>query len=356
MALFVKTGEQTSAMMKPTGSGIIDVVNTFPWTISNNTSEIPVAAVTEYQINSGQLLAGLYYYGKQLASAAGNTNLGNAFRGGGSSENPYEFMYFATPTKFMYMFPWLGDSKFSRSTTYAEDSALGEVKSLGQDAWRYGTRERYESGKAKGSRFRNFAMGISKLSLVGNLAGKLYTGSIPGKLGLVGTQSWEGTSGQDYTIEFDLLNTYSNTNDIRKNRELAYLLAYQNSPYRRNFAIIDPVCIYQLSIPDVVHLPACYIHNLNITNLGSTRLLQLDGENRTIPEAYHFSITFRSLIEESRNIFNGVQNSGDKIQAISDDVAFDAIKEGATNFANSASQRAQQALNPDEVGPPAPIF
>jgi hypothetical protein len=354
MALYTKGSDKQSQAMTPTGSGIIDVVNDFTWTLSNNKEEVPVAYVTEYQINSGQLLAGLYYYTKQSKDVIGSSissleNLGQAIVRGPVTEDPYKFMYFATPTKFNYAFPWLGGDKFSRTNSFSEGDSHKGMSEIGKQAIGYGSRG---SGKVKNTGFAKLTSGVRQTAAATATiteAGRLLAGVlgkvIPGNIGLNSSKSWNSTAGQGYTIEFDLINTFNDTNEIRKNRELAYLLTYQNSPFRRNFAVIDPVCIYQLSIPDVVHFPACYISSLNITNLGNTRSLILDGELRTIPEGYGFSITFESLIEESRNIFYGVENSSSRVQAISTQTAFEAIKKAGGDLLDKANSAIDSVMN-----------
>ena len=350
MALYTKSGEETSNVMMPSGgsSGVLDIVNDFTWTISNNKAEVPVAYVTEYQINSGQLLAGLYYYGRQAINTFQESELswGQIERGLGAVRDPYEFMYFATPTGFNYAFPWLSTDKFTRSNEFATGST--GLKEIGQHAIGYGNnnkggkKNKSKSSSKWGAMVNTATSGIralGELAVGGSLAGGLISKAIVGNIGLNSSKSWTGTAGQDYTVSFDLINTFNNTDEIRKNRELAFLLTYQNSPFRRNVAVIDPVCIYQLSIPDVVHFPACYISNLAINNLGNVRSLELDGEIRSIPEGYSFSLTFSSLIEESRNIFAGVDKSKDRVRAISDQRAWNAIMTGTEKGLKTAAEK-----------------
>lgn len=341
MALYTKSDETRSEVMVPNGSGILDVVNDFTWTLSNNKAEVPMAYVTEYQINSGQLLAGIYYYGKQVSDVFGGIepSLGQLERGGPATKDPYQFMYFATPTGFNYVFPWLGSDKFSRSSEFSLESGSTGLSDIGKAALAFPNATSEDRGIARN--IRRFSETVAGITTGGSLVSTLLSKSIVGNIGLNSSQSWVGTGGQEYTISFDLINTFNNTNEIRKNRELAFLLTYQNSPFRRNFAVIDPVCIYQLSIPDVVHFPACYISNLSITNLGNTRSLNLDGEARTIPEGYSFSLTFKSLIEESRNIFSGVDKSSSRVQAISNQHAWEALQKAG----NEIGQFAKDSFN-----------
>lgn len=358
MALFTKTGEKTSAMLKPTGSGIVNVVGDFPWTISNNKGEVPVAAVTEYQINSGQLMAGLYYYGRQLVETGQSTlnNPSSIFRGGTTDEDPYRYMYFATPTGFNYLFPWLKEDKFARSNTFQHNEHMAPFRDISTALFHKASLSTTLDKAPKAPWYETLLKGSRLVADATKGATNFGSSLIPGSIGLNSSQSWTGTAGQAYTIEFDLLNTY--TDSIRKNRELAYLLTYQNSPYRRNFAVVDPVCIYQLSIPDVVHFPACYVSNLSVSNVGNTRLLNIDGENRTIPEAYRFSITFTSLLEESRNIFWGIQNSNEKIKAIDTRTAFEALREAGDQLVDTINRVDAQGQqnDPNFVGPPNPLI
>ncbi len=334
MPIYKKSGEQTSAVMMPTGNGLIDVVNDYTWTLSNNRSEVPTATLVEYQINSGQLLAGIYYYAKQtrdLGNATFPTGKLNVFnsalaaRGGGVVEDPYRYLYFATPTNFVYSFPYFASEKFGRDNKF-------DVASSGNSSTTDSTFSFGRTGNASGEKVpktRALAFILGSLKFLGNTAKYITSQTIPGKLGVHQTQSWDSTTGINYTISFSLLNTFKNTDEIRKNRELAYLLTYQNSPFRRNIAVIDPICIYTLSIPDVAYFPACYVSNLAVNNLGTTRLLNLDGVSRTIPEAYEFSITLTSLIEESRNVFSGVEDPTSRVKAISPKGAWDAIKDSS---------------------------
>jgi hypothetical protein len=333
MPIYRKSGEQMSAVMVPTGNGLIDVVNDYTWTLSNNKNEVPTATLKEYQINSGQLLAGIYYYSKQLAGIRSSTSVSNLGRGGGAVKNPYEFMYFATPTNFTYSLPYLDGQKFGRTSTFSDSEGKSGLGEIGKTVAGYGS-DRQGSTRLEGfiNKFRDIAAAGTVLDVTAKTIGVAAGKVIPGKIGLSQAKSWEGTAGVSYTINFQLLNTFKDTNEIRKNRELAYLLTYQNSPFRRNIAVVDPVCIYSLTIPDVVHFPACFVDNLAVSNLGHTRLLDLDGHPRVIPEAYQISLTLSSLVEESRNIFEGVDNPNNRISAISTEHAWDAIRRDTPNL------------------------
>ena len=54
---------------------------------------------------------------------------------------------------------------------------------------------------------------------------------------------------------------------------------------------------------------------LNIQNLGNTRIVTGRGIPKVVPEAYQFDMTFTSLILPTRNIMEGM-DGGAPVQAI----------------------------------------
>lgn len=294
--LYEYTNEHSKAKtLKPVGDGIINVVSDFQWTTSNNRGETPHAHFIEYQQNSGQLIGSLIYYIKQLADHPRK------------NRNPYESLYFAKSTNFQYIFPYLSSKKHDRSNTFGFDEATS-VQGMGSAV----TGAIPTKGKIGG-----------RIGAVTSIIGALWKGglflldsSVPGKIGIEYAKTWQNTKEGTVALSFDLINTFKNVDEIRKNRELAFILTYQNSPYKRNFGLTDPPCIYDIYIPDIISLPAAYISSLSITNLGNTRKIKLDGVDRVIPEAYRFDILATSLISVSRNIFYGVETGRREILAI----------------------------------------
>lgn len=67
---FTGRDKTKSKALEPVGDPIINVKDTFPWTLSNNREEVPYLHMKEYQQNTGQLLAGINYYFRQLASGS----------------------------------------------------------------------------------------------------------------------------------------------------------------------------------------------------------------------------------------------------------------------------------------------
>ena len=283
--------------------GLIDVVKDMAWTLSpiSSRNDVPYIELTEYQQTTGQLIASLIYYGRVIGNIA--KDKAKAIINPDDPEEVYRYKYFAEPTGFRYRLPYFNPKKIARGNTFgSEESPFASLLKFGSQAAGFG-------GKGLLSL-------LGKTSEVaGAVVGVLNT-SIPGAINFESPQSWTGTSLETIEVTFDLFNTDS-VEDVNRNRRLCHLLSYQNTPSRRNFAIVDPPVIYSLYIPDVVQFPACYVSTLNITNLGNTRIMN----SRTIPEAYRISIVFTSLLMPTRNIMRALEK-GRKVEAISDDKPF----------------------------------
>lgn len=304
--------------------GLIDVVRDMPWTLSPISSrrDVPYIELTEYQQTTGQLIASLIYYGRVIGNIAKDKS--GAILNPDDPEEVYRYKYFAEPTGFRYRLPYFNNKKIARGNTFgSEESPFAGLLKFGSQAAGFG-------GKGLLSL-------LGKSSEVAGAGIGLLNTMLPGAINFESPQSWTGTSPETVEVVFDLFNTDS-LEDVYRNRRFCHLLSYQNTPSRRNFAIVDPPVIYNLYIPDVVQFPACYVSALNITNLGNTRIMNLGGSDRTIPEAYRISIVFTSLLMPTRNIMRALEK-GRKVEAISDDTpikedlqAFRAYQNGNANF------------------------
>ena len=323
MSLY-KVSTNSSKFLQPSGNGQLDVVNDFSWTLSPKESRanVPYAQVTEYQQTAGQLIASVIYYSKVIQGAMAN-GASELIQGPKDPADIYKFKYFAVPTNFVYRFPYFNQKNGSRTNQFGNDdnqSPFAGVMSLGKEIIGFG---RYAHGSHGMRDFIGTAFG-SVPALASAAVGFANT-LVPGKFGLENPQSWSDTSEGDYQLSFDLFNT-GTVEDIQKNRDLAYILKYQSSPSRRSFCLVDPICIYDVFIPDVTHLPAAYISDLNITNLGNTRVMSIGGVDRIIPDAYRFQITFKSLFMPTRNIMAGL-DSGQRVSAITDATNLNALQD-----------------------------
>lgn len=352
MKIQYKQSDKDSRFLQPVGDGIIDVLD-MAWTLSPKAArkEVPYVRLTEYQQTTGQLIASIVYYGRVAARLINNgvTSVAQADR---DPFDVYKYKYFAEPTGFTYKFPYFNPKKLSRQNTFGHGSEGENPFASLMDT---GRAMKIFPG-AKGMT-ENMLEGLGSVGIYAQAVGATINTILPGRIGFEMPKSWTDTATESYTVTFDLFNT-GTLEDVENNRNLCHLLSYQNSPSRRNFAIIDPPVIYSLTIPDVVHMPACWMSNLEITNLGNTRVKYLassDGNAsvpRTIPEAYRITMEFTSLLMPSRNILLAL-DKGVSVEAISDiepfreDInrLFDAAKRNASN-PNQQSQVAQdEAFN-----------
>jgi hypothetical protein len=317
MKVQYKVSDKDSRFLQPAGDGDgnIDVLD-MAWTLSPKSArkEVPYIRLTEYQQTTGQLIASIIYYGR-VASRLVDNGLSSTLQADKDPFEVYKYKYFAEPTGFTYKFPYFNPKKLSRGNSFDDVSAnpIAGQTSMGSSM-------RTFMGVEKGLNWGTEA--LSKVKSMRDIVIGVADTLLPGKIGFETPKSWTDTTLETYTITFDLFNT-GTIEDIENNRNLCHLLSYQNSPSRRNFAIIDPPVIYSLTIPDVVHLPACYVSQLDINNLGNTRvkfLRSFDGNTpvpRTIPEAYRITMTFTSLLLPSRNILLAL-DKGTSVEAISD--------------------------------------
>lgn len=311
------------------GDGIIDVVKDMAWTLSPKESryDVPYVRLKEYQQTTGQLIASIVYYARVL-SLVGRDGLGTVLQ----TDDPlevYKFKYFAEPTGFEYILPYFNTKKINRGNTFgSEENPFSGLVAFGKDVKAFGN----SSGIV--SNIAGFAGGASEV--VKSSAALLNT-LIPGKINFEFPNSWNSTNIETIEVSFDLFNV-GKEEDVYRNRRFCHLLSYQNTPSRRNFAIVDPPAIYSLEIPDVVQFPACYVSTLDIVNLGNTRLMEIGGSMRTIPEAYRINMTFTSLLMPSRNIMRATER-GRTVEAIGDLAPFKRFQEAYANALAQGFQR-----------------
>lgn len=296
--------DANSKFYKPLDDGLINVVRDMPWTLSpiSSRGDVPYIELTEFQQTTGQLIASLVYYARVLNNI-NKDGIGTVLKPD-NPEDVYRYKYFAEPTGFKYILPYFNTKKLTRGNTFgSEESAFAGLQALGGQA--------VAGGRGGIAAFFAQAKAITE-------AGLTTTSTIiPGAVNFESPQSWTGTSIETIEVTFDLFNTDS-VEDAYRNRRFCNLISYQNSPSRRNFAIVDPPVIYSLYIPDIIQFPACYVEALNITNLGNTRtMLDEKGIQRIFPEAYRINITFKSLLMPTRNLVDSLE-SGRKVEAICD--------------------------------------
>lgn len=378
------------------GSGIIDVVNNFQWTTSppgtQSRQEVPGITLREKRLRTNSMIAGAFYY-----LASGSSSLGTlAARGGavansfvpGSTQtlgnifnnvaqNPavqnaytgisniftqsvlnsvatlttgttdinqilskdieglnsnllksYEGLYITEDTKFRYYLPYFTDQLNVINNSFTEnDATFRPDTNMGK-----GVEEIRGAAEAL-ARFANFAEPGIYIERP-----KFF--------------SFNG-SGDRITVEFPLLNTgWSTYEDVKRNWQLVFMLTYQNRPNRRSRELIDPACIYEVSIPGVKYLPFAYMSDISIDFLGSRRTMELEVPtsngtstiNAIIPDAYKISLTLTGLVSESQNFLAAMLTDKQDIVSVVSNQRFNPFGEIANSFvdANAAENRRLQ--------------
>lgn len=344
----LKQKENSRYYIPPNGSQIVDVVSDMAWTLTPSgvreqyNNRVPAMELTEYQQSTGQLIASILYFvriGERFLTD--NANLGIINADSDPSE-VYKMKYFGEPTGFKYRLPYFNPAHTNRKNAFGgEESPFDSLQKLASTA----------AGIPKA------LIGNSKVYSTLHSGGMLGAGAglikggiesvIAGKIKFEFPQAWDSTSPESYSTTFDLFNT-GELNQLTQNRRLCHLLSYQNSPSRRNFAIMDPPVIYSMNIPGVVNLPVCYVSDLSITNLGNTRMMYIDGIEAVIPEAYRISLSFQSLLMPTRNIMLAVEK-GQTVSSISDLPKF---AEEIKNALNKASAETNEWTR-DFITPPS---
>ena len=112
-----------------------------------------------------------------------------------------------------------------------------------------------------------------------------------------------GDSSYTTSVDFYLFNTL-NENSYIKNLELITKLVIQNTPHRFNRILVDPPCIYELTIPGRGFYPYSYISTLQVQHEGTKRILtNINGKKAIVPDAFKVHIEFKSLTTEVNNFF-----------------------------------------------------
>lgn len=341
-------------------NGQIDVVNDFQWTSSPLTSrqDIPAIELKEKRLKINALIAQLAYYsliasGKggevagRLANLFGNSSggfgsgalgglfqstIGQAFVGAGqrilgavsnfgsgilgsgaiqffTGKNtndffskttastmgsdvlePYEGLYLTEDTKFTYRMPYFENMQNAISNAFNNDDQILNNKAFG---------------------LNKLISGATSLAegLAYTLAGTINIME-PG-IYIEKPQFYSfGASGDSITFTFPLINTgWATFEDVQRNWQLIFMLIYQNRANRKSRDLIDPPCLYEVSIPGIKYMPFAYIQNLSVQFMGARRSYKIDvpslqGVSRIstiIPDAYVVSITLRGLVAETQN-------------------------------------------------------
>ena len=215
---------------------------------------------------------------------------------------PYEGLYITEDTKFLYNFPYFSDAQNYVSNffgDYDDVMSRGGLDPIGAASLAEGLRE-----------------GSSRLSGVVNFDAPGIYIEKPKFFNFKET-------GEEISFSLPLINTgWATFDDVSRNWQLMYMLAYQNRPNRKTRNLIDPAVIYEIIIPGVRFYPYAYISEMAINFVGARRRMELRvpvaGGQRTIstivPDAYVIDIKLTTLVSETQNfLYALLHDKQDKI-------------------------------------------
>lgn len=285
----------------PKGTGAVDVVNSYRWTLTEHNDdqkareETPKVILKEYRMLQSALVNSARYY----AVGASQQLPGNGEQQSTGNQEPrittepgmqgYQGLFdYTNATGFEYTFPYFSEvsnevdstwttldilEKIKGATNYVSPK-IGEVVDLATGAYMFGKEANYP---------RVGIMDRPKL--------------------------WESSNFRSINIRFPLFNTYK-FEDIKQNWDLCYLLMYQNMFNKRDFITAIPPVFYTAYIPGQFFSIAMYVSNLKIYNRGNIRNLAIDdtGKKRNIPDVFEIDMTLTDMVMPSQNMMKVLQN------------------------------------------------
>jgi hypothetical protein len=308
-AVSPSTGTDTGGLSKflepSSDGGGIDVINNYRWTLTDpkGRTETPPAILTEYRVLQSALANSARYYatgivqqGNNALNSAANTiglgsqaGSGTAAQGQGTGSEYLDKMTgyaglfdYNNPTGFWYNFPYFSDVANEVTSSWTSLDILEKVK------------------VAIGAVSPGVADVVQKATDVFMFA---QEAKYP-RVGIMDRPKlWQESSFRNINIKFPLFNTV-NTNDVKKNWDLCFLLLYQNMFNKKDFITAIPPVFYTVYIPGQFFSIAMYVSDLKIYNRGNIRLLDVGGRTRNVPDVYEIDMTLTDMIMPSQNMLS----------------------------------------------------
>ena len=360
------TVKATDGQTEKVSTQVVNVHAYYPWTVTDDARNyIPKLRLIEYRLTQASELNGAYQtlrgslenlaFGSKIAlsdaGAAQNQKINNAFGNSVTSNaqadlkaslnnnkdiqgfllnsnendilagigtqymNSYRGLYTVQPTNWEYVLPYLGASNMMNNTNtfsdynfmtrfitpFANLASSVASKTTSPDSGKFGILKALKDVPA-----------MTNVAIAGE----------PGAIKAEAPQSFTGATKESLQVTFYLLNTIS-PEHIRMNWEFCYLFSYQNLPNRRSINLLDAPRIYTAQILGYKTIPACYISDLKIENVGAVRMIDIGEPSakqhatnmvqstftketptmRMIPEAYKVTFTLQSVFINSQNLF-----------------------------------------------------
>jgi hypothetical protein len=230
---------------------------------------------------------------------------------------PYAGLYVVEPTGWNYYLPYISQDNLQQSNNWGNPGDTVFKDLMGGFA-----------GSGAGDKKDSTSPAVAAAEVAGASITDRYKSFLRGVIGATGgavvsekPQAYLGPNDGNkevITVRFWLYNTV-NFEDIRKNWEFCYLFTYQNLPNRKGINLMDPPCLYKLTVPGYRQFPMCTVESLAIRNVGAVRMINIskdtivsnelrDSNIKLIPEAYEIEIKFKHAFNSARNLFAYAEN------------------------------------------------
>lgn len=271
-----------------------------------------------------------------------------------SLKDPYSGLYYATPTNLRYNLPYVNiENMVSIDSSWkepAEDGIISKTLSNAKDFL-----SKSSTGAAAGLTAFDLYLGYNEASMAAaepGYAREKIKGFAPSE------------NGDSVAITFYLYNTLG-VKQIRNNWEFLYVLTYQNLPNRRSINLLDPPCVYEVTIPGHKHYPVAVIEKLSVQNIGTTKCINIEtGELSTpsnnynvkiIPEAYQVKLTIRNLLTTTQNLFKWSDTSDQAVNVFKKELSPQEKQQKEEKAQNTAKQF-ERAASPIAGGGSVGVF
>jgi hypothetical protein len=269
----------------PQGTGAVDVVFDYPWTLTKQTgrTETPFIVLTEFRLLQSALMNSARYFltGLSQQALATKSVYLDRMRGYGG------LFDFSNPTGFWYQIPYFSEVSNEVSSSWATLDILEKIKSAASNL-----------GLGDAGTLAEGALKVGMLAMEANYP----------RVGVADRPKlWEQSTPRNINIKFPLFNT-ADFNDIKKNWDLCYLLLYQNMFNKRDFITSIPPVFYTVSVPGQFFSIAMYVSDLKIYNRGNIRRMDIGGKTVNIPDIYEVDISLTDMIMPSQNMLAELLN------------------------------------------------
>lgn len=294
---------QDNKNLKPkSNNNVFNIIEDYPWTLSNNVKDVPYIELTEYEQDIVALYAQLKYWYTQAKDTLKFDD----------ATNPYENLYHAKKTGLAFKLPYFSERHHNTQQNW------GEIPSL-----------------------------IDKLEpyfkIATNIVSLATGGTAAVGMNINKPKRWGGGVCESYQVGFTLFNI-KNAEDYIDNQKFINRLLLSSLHNQRNAILASPPALFTVKIPGIRYSPASVINSVNITNKG--QMNYLNGMN--IPDAYDVQLSITELILESRQILKGfIDNNENTVKALD----FNEILNNQASTEIQGEVQRQNFINPQTSTP-----